>query len=956
MSFDDVLEGLRSGTQDTTYWVQSLTLPRMVISDSANKETRIPLGSAVVDGDITTFEISGDKLKTIQSGSYIVAVEFSIDLDPDDYPEAIRPLYEGDTLVNTSGFTANQWKQYLDSGTTKNSKSGTLSNTCNCYAYCNVGNHPKSTETITLFLDTEGPYIHRVVFPVSLENSDTITISWKSPLTKITFAYIKIDIVKIKELEPLPNNYDQLFDALRNYRFPASVASTLTPSLATAPGIISQVVSTDVFHLRGEVADGISHDADGGDPKKLLTEFGGKQLQNELSRGIDQVQEQIDTLEASPVLTDAIADPHFIGTEWIYYQGWYLDAGRAIYVNQTDNTIAVGGSLKLSTEAFTRAGNYFLYMDIERIDSGHLDISNEQGTILKVCNTPEHFEFVFEVENPSIAYLEFTAKQVAKKNNIVVKNINVHYIKPAFEVYMEYMSKHWASGGAGFITSTELEAILQVNNTNIQNYVNTAISSQNDALNTHIRDQTNVHRVTKEQVNLDKIPNCVTSDIDLNSTSCLATAKAVKTLHDLIGTTESGLDDKLTKHINNKNNPHEVTCEQIHASPDDHTHPDYEAEIKNNFDNINVNSERITELDEKIEEHKNATGNVHGLTAADIGLGEMAELQIATTQEAIDGESLKKLMTPSTTKDVLDYYEGTEPRLARTLTPRLVSRNDYTADDIAVFSVSPGHIYQVRMRFTEVPKNTTISFGSNVGTIVMSSSVVVPKNLDDSTVVMTTKSYFDILTLKDIINSESMGLLEVDTTTLHIAGMFTGIAADRDPSTGVLLSGAALTPVQIHGVGISQNQNETPSVTSLRIALQGACTIDIYELVQTNQDPAMIVDALPVGSIITRYGSNTVVPGYTRVDGSLLDVEQHRKLFDYAQTNGLLVNMYTYEQDLNMNGYTDYFGHDDGTAVFRIPRDNPTESDTTHLYRYMKIDDLYVPSNKQILYRYVWSM
>lgn len=67
----------------------------------------------------------------------------------------------------------------------------------------------------------------------------------------------------------------------------------------------------------------------------------------------------------------------------------------------------------------------------------------------------------------------------------------------------------------------------------------------------HKEDNTNPHKVTKGQVGLGNLPNCKTDAINSDKSDCLATAKAVKTVQ-----------DNLTNHKNDKDNPHEVTKDQ----------------------------------------------------------------------------------------------------------------------------------------------------------------------------------------------------------------------------------------------------------------------------------------------------------------------------------------------------------------------------------------------------------
>lgn len=157
---------------------------------------------------------------------------------------------------------------------------------------------------------------------------------------------------------------------------------------------------------------------------------------------------------------------------------------------------------------------------------------------------------------------------------------------------------------------------------------------------------------------------------------------------------------------------------------------------------------------------------------------------------------------------------------------------------------------------------------------------------------------------------------------------------------------------KLYGRGIVlQGKREELGVSGVVINLCGSANIRIYELVATEQDPGIIIDASPIGNIITRLG-DIHIPGYSLLDGSELVILQHQKLYDYAVAAGLLVDKIIYDTDLADNGYTEYFGYEEGSNYFSLPKDPVTNSKYN---RYIKIDELYVPSEKQLIYRYVWN-
>ena len=157
---------------------------------------------------------------------------------------------------------------------------------------------------------------------------------------------------------------------------------------------------------------------------------------------------------------------------------------------------------------------------------------------------------------------------------------------------------------------------------------------------------------------------------------------------------------------------------------------------------------------------------------------------------------------------------------------------------------------------------------------------------------------------------------------------------------------------KLYGRGIVlQGTKNDIGVSGITVSLAGNATVRVYELVATEQDPGLIVDASPIGNIITRLG-NIHIPGYSLLDGSELVIIQHQKLYDYALAAGLLVDKIIYDAEIADNGYTEYFGYEEGSNYFYIPKDPVTSSKYN---RYIKIEELYVPTEKQMIYRYVWG-
>ena len=122
-------------------------------------------------------------------------------------------------------------------------------------------------------------------------------------------------------------------------------------------------------------------------------------------------------------------------------------------------------------------------------------------------------------------------------------------------------------------------------------------------------------------------------------------------------------------------------------------------------------------------------------------------------------------------------------------------------------------------------------------------------------------------------------------------------------------------------------------------------------MIPLTHDPSMVIDATPIGNIISRYG-NSYISGYSIMDGSEINKTNHLELFNYATENNLIVTVSEYNQLLNDNDSVSKFGYNEGSDTFFIPKD---KEPIDNLYRYIKISKTTIPNNTDILYRYVWN-
>lgn len=93
------------------------------------------------------------------------------------------------------------------------------------------------------------------------------------------------------------------------------------------------------------------------------------------------------------------------------------------------------------------------------------------------------------------------------------------------------------------------------------------------AFDSHVDNHTNPHQVTKEQLGLGNVPNVTTNDHTptFEEAKKLENIESGEKLSIIFGKIKLAIT-RLFKHLEDKNNPHGVTAEQISAAPKSHTH------------------------------------------------------------------------------------------------------------------------------------------------------------------------------------------------------------------------------------------------------------------------------------------------------------------------------------------------------------------------------------------------
>jgi hypothetical protein len=158
----------------------------------------------------------------------------------------------------------------------------------------------------------------------------------------------------------------------------------------------------------------------------------------------------------------------------------------------------------------------------------------------------------------------------------------------------------------------------------------------------HVNDYSNPHRVTKEQLGLDKIPNVATNDqtptyeIDEENPPSLEPLESGEKMTFAFRKLAVAVNN-LISHIKNKSNPHSVTCSQIGAAAASHTHSASEI-------NSGVDTEPVAGSDNLISSGAVAQAlNEKKVSTEDITSGILPEARGGTGSSTFHNSELAKV-------------------------------------------------------------------------------------------------------------------------------------------------------------------------------------------------------------------------------------------------------------------------------------------------------------------------
>ena len=250
----------------------------------------------------------------------------------------------------------------------------------------------------------------------------------------------------------------------------------------------------------------------------------------------------------------------------------------------------------IATETAVFVGTFDTLAEIEAIT----DAKNNSYAFHRTAEGYSRYKFVAAESKWRFEYslnnASFTAEQWAAIDSTISRELVSQIITNKNDIIKEINDRTTES----IILETRLKAVEDT-------------YSNNNDFNLHKNNTGNPHNVTKEQVGLDKVKNFdLDTEPDLDSPNYITSAAVAKVRLDL--------NNLISKHINDLNNPHKVTKDQVGLGSVTNKPMVYEVEDSTNY--ISAGGvKKITDIIQtKLNNHIILENNPHKVTKEQVGL------------------------------------------------------------------------------------------------------------------------------------------------------------------------------------------------------------------------------------------------------------------------------------------------------------------------------------------------
>ena len=215
--------------------------------------------------------------------------------------------------------------------------------------------------------------------------------------------------------------------------FKDEIASTMTPTTVMSPSMQTRQLILDSRSI-----DRITDKPYETSTHSLPTSRALYDAISKLAVSIEAIDPNHNFLQDNAVITQALLPITFItdsNHEWEYTNWILVDNELKYSSNGIDNVI------RIPTAANTTTGYYFLAINITRLDSGALTVTDTKGNVLASYNSPGVKYLQVEIGNPSTESITLIAERVYPSEVISISGISYYKVTDRLIEYLNYFKE-----------------------------------------------------------------------------------------------------------------------------------------------------------------------------------------------------------------------------------------------------------------------------------------------------------------------------------------------------------------------------------------------------------------------------------------------------------------------------------------------------------------------------------
>ena len=682
-----------------------------------------------------------------------------------------------------------------------------------------------------------------------------------------------------------------------------NLPTSISSSFVNTPLLSADETNVKTITLDGRPIINVTYDHTDKNPDYIVSAQALNGLRNEVLNNISDLENIVNNFSITPVISESIISPYFTSnSEWINFN-FEFSNGQAIYRNNVSYITEEQATLTLKNDVFNFSGNYFIQVEIDRLDSGTIYIKNNNSDILKEITVKGVYQFDINIENTSAYTLKLTVNNVEPNDIVTINRIYIYHVEQRATQYFNYIGSIFSIGDSSGIAS-ELWVNQQIEKeiTKLNSEFDEKLTLIDTIIDLHLRN-TNPHGITPSMIGASPKEHGHTPEqcnaAPLNHTHNPIDIGAANIVHihtpDQCGA--ASID-------------HTHTPEQCNAAPLNHTHQ---------FSSILGISE--------IQNHLNDKNNPHDITKDQIGLDLLQNYSIATIDDCIDRKN-DVYLTPNTMGEYLDMIFNEDPSLLHIqYAPKQILNTIVTLakDESYIVTLRENTIYKIyisvynyanaknlSMYYSTIP-NEAANF-SYYNTWMIGKGGQSGNQMFWNT--EATNSFYFLP--KDVGNNILIGSLDIETITGTINGNFQTFVGEYTKQNGTNLITNTGYPLRFNGslnikeilhdstgrLNIVFNYDSDRLQTVVNTDLE--FSICVFEFVAQDNPLSDKVDDAPLLSR-TKYLGNTPPNGWNIEDGSVLEKNLYTQLEGVIKANNVNITQEEYTNQIETSGKCPYF-------------------------------------------------